>query len=85
MSAPDEDFVEMISSMLSGGPHGLTGGYDEYESLLYQSWYNSTTLDGYNAIKAKEAMVVDYFAKSWNIDFYDLRAKSRAALIGYLQ
>jgi hypothetical protein len=29
--------------------------------------------------------VVDYFAKSWNIDFYALRAKCRAALDGYLQ
>lgn len=85
MSAPDEDFVEMISSMLCGGPNGPTGNYDEYEYLLYQSYYDNPTLDAYYAIKNKEAMVVDYFAKSWNIDFYALREKCRAAFDGYLQ
>jgi len=30
MSAPDEDFVEMISTMLAGGPNDATGNYDEY-------------------------------------------------------
>src|SRR5258708_13277535 len=33
-AAPDEDFVEMISSMLTGGPNGPAGRYDEYEQYL---------------------------------------------------
>ena len=82
MAAPEEDFVEMIGTMLSGGPGGTTG-YDNYEKLLTQA--GSTTSAGYLAIKAKEAIVVDYFAKTWNIDFYALQTKCRAALAGYLQ
>jgi substrate import-associated zinc metallohydrolase lipoprotein len=82
MAAPEEDFVEMISSMLVGGPNGPTG-YDNYEKLLTQA--GSTTSTGYLAIKAKEAIVVDYFAKTWNIDFYGLQTKCRAALAGFLQ
>lgn len=82
MAAPEEDFVEMISSMLVGGPNGPTG-YDNYEKLLTQA--GATTSTPYLNIKAKEAIVVDYFAKTWHVDFYDLQAKCRAALAGYLQ
>jgi substrate import-associated zinc metallohydrolase lipoprotein len=82
MASPDEDFVEMISSMLAGGPNGPTG-YDNYDKLLTQA--GTTTSAAYLNIKAKEAVVVDYFAKIWGIDFYALQAKCRAALAGYLQ
>lgn len=82
MASPDEDFVEMISSMLAGGPNGPTG-YDNYDKLLTQA--GSTTSTAYLNIKAKEAVVVDYFAKIWGIDFYELQTKCRAALAGYLQ
>ena len=82
-AAPDEDFVEMISSMLAGGPNGPSGGYDEYEDLLTQTGGPGTT--GYNQIKAKEAVVVDYFQRVWNIDFYALRAKCRTAFANYIQ
>ncbi|AEV98347.1 hypothetical protein A4D02_22655 [Niastella koreensis] len=82
MAAPEEDFVEMISSMLVGGPNGPTG-YDNYDKLLSQA--GATTSTPYLNIKAKEAIVVDYFAKTWHVDFYDLQAKCRAALAGYLQ
>jgi substrate import-associated zinc metallohydrolase lipoprotein len=82
MAAPEEDFVEMISSILVGGPNG-PAGYDNYERLLTQA--GSTTSIGYLSIKAKEAMVVDYFDKTWKIDLYGLQAKCRAALAGYLQ
>ncbi|MBN8835800.1 MAG: putative zinc-binding metallopeptidase [Sphingobacteriia bacterium] len=82
MAAPEEDFVEMVSSMLIGASNGPTG-YDNYDKLLTQA--GSTTSAGYLAIKAKEAIVVDYFAKTWGIDFYGLQTKCRAALAGYLQ
>jgi substrate import-associated zinc metallohydrolase lipoprotein len=82
-SAPDEDFVEMISSMLAGGPNGPSGGYDEYEQLLVQAGGPGSV--GYETIKQKEAIVVDYFARSWNIDFYALRAICRSSFVNYLQ
>jgi substrate import-associated zinc metallohydrolase lipoprotein len=82
-AAPDEDFVEMVSSMLAGAPNGPTGGYDEYEALLTQTGGPST--QGYQTIKAKEAVVVDYFKRVWNIDFYALRARCRSAFVNYLQ
>ncbi|HEY8971431.1 MAG TPA: putative zinc-binding metallopeptidase [Puia sp.] len=82
-AAPDEDFVEMVSSMLSGGPGGPSGGYDEYEALLSQTGGPSSP--GYQTIKQKEAVVVDYFKRAWNIDFYALRATCRTAFVNYLQ
>lgn len=82
-STPDEDFVEMISSMLTGGEGGPSGGYDEYEQLLTQC--GGTNTAAYKAIKQKEAIVVDYFQRVWNIDFYALRAKCRVAFVNYLQ
>lgn len=83
MSAPDEDFVEMISSMLAGGPEGPSGGYDEYEQLLTQA--GGPGDPGYDTIKQKEAVVVDYFQRVWKIDFYALRAKCRTAFVNYVQ
>ena len=82
-AAPDEDFVEMVSTMLAGGEDGPDGGYGEYEALLTQA--GSPTSTGYKTIKAKEAVVVDYFARVWSIDFYALRARCRAAFVNYLQ
>lgn len=82
-AAPDEDFVEMVSSMLAGGPGGPSGGYDEYEQLLVQAGGPGSS--GYQTIKTKEAVVVDYFQRVWNIDFYALRAKCRTAFVNYLQ
>lgn len=82
-AAPDEDFVEMISTMLSGGEGGPSGGYDEYEALLTQT--GGPGSPGYDAIKQKEAVVVDYFQRVWKIDFYALRAKCRTAFVNYLQ
>ena len=82
-AAPDEDFVEMISTMLSGGSGGPSGGYDEYEALLTQT--GGPGEPGYAAIKQKEAVIVDYFQRVWKIDFYALRAKCRSAFVNYLQ
>jgi substrate import-associated zinc metallohydrolase lipoprotein len=82
-ASPDEDFVEMVSSMLAGGSNGPSGGYDEYEALLTQT--GGPTSTGYQTIKAKEAVVVNYFLRVWNIDFYALRAKCRTAFVNYLQ
>jgi len=81
-AGPQEDFVEMIASMLVGAQNGPTG-YDNYEKLLTQA--GTTTSVGYKAIKAKEAAVVDYFKRVWNIDFYTLQALCRTKLAAFYQ
>ncbi|MFY0254120.1 substrate import-associated zinc metallohydrolase lipoprotein [Chitinophaga sp. 30R24] len=83
MSAPDEDFVEMVSSMLIGCPNG-NSGYDDYEKVLADQT-GGTSSQAYQQIKAKEAIVVDYYARAWNIDFYALQRNCRRALHGYFQ
>jgi substrate import-associated zinc metallohydrolase lipoprotein len=82
MAAPQEDFVEMIASMLVGAQGGPTG-FDNYEKLLTQA--GTTTSVPYLALKAKEAVVVDYFKRVWNIDFYALQALCRNNLAGFYQ
>lgn len=76
-SGPDEDFVETYAVMLAEGKLnfeknilGRTGGPGSY---------------GYQKIKMKEAAVVDYFQKVWNLNVYTLQIKTRAAYESYLQ
>jgi substrate import-associated zinc metallohydrolase lipoprotein len=65
----DEDFVEMISTM-------LVEGHDGYEAIV-----NSTSTAGKELLRKKEALVVAYFKESWNIDFYTLQAATEEAII----
>lgn len=58
MSAKEEDFVEMIATMLMEGP-------DRFDSIVN----SSTTAAGVAALRKKQAMVVSYFKTAWNIDF----------------
>jgi len=58
----NEDFAEMASVM-------LTNSKDEYETFL--AGIQSETAVA--AIRAKEAIVVKYFKKEFNLDFYALR------------
>ncbi|HEX6428257.1 MAG TPA: putative zinc-binding metallopeptidase [Niastella sp.] len=68
-SAPDEDFVEMISMMLSEGKGG-------YEALVNS--ITSTTAK--NRLRQKEAIVVTYFKDVWGINFYSLQTRTRNAI-----
>jgi substrate import-associated zinc metallohydrolase lipoprotein len=68
-AAFDEDFVEMISTM-------LVEGHDGYEAIVA-----STTAQGQALLRTKEAFVVSYFKASWNIDFYTLQAATEEAII----
>src|SRR5260221_14748409 len=52
-ATPDEDFVEMFSSMLSGRPRDPSAGNDEYQPLLVQASRHGST--GFSTIKAKKA------------------------------
>lgn len=64
----DEDFVEMISTM-------LVEGHDGYEAIV-----NGTTAEGRALLRQKEAFVIAYFKQTWNIDFYALQAATEEAI-----
>ena len=68
MASSDEDFVEMVSTM-------LTLGKSRYEELV-----NSVEDDVQAVFRSKEQFVVNYFKEVWNIDFYSLQARVNAAL-----
>ncbi|RAW00520.1 zinc-binding metallopeptidase [Pseudochryseolinea flava] len=69
MSSPDEDFVEMIATMLIEGKEG-------YEAILEcETNGNSRAI-----IRKKEQLVVKYYKDAFNIDFYALQEKVQAAI-----
>lgn len=68
MAGPDEDFVEMIATM-------LVEGKDRFNELVAAQDASVQAL-----IRKKEQIVVDYFSKSWNIDFYSLQSRTQQAL-----
>ena len=79
-----------------GGSIKKNGVYDQVVTALEgKTWfdqyvdginYTGTTPNGITAeqararLRQKEAAVVSYFKQSWNIDFYSLQARSRAAI-----
>jgi substrate import-associated zinc metallohydrolase lipoprotein len=67
-SSPDEDFVEMVSIMLTEGKAG-------YDAIV-----NSAPASAQPLLRQKEQYVVRYFKEAWNIDFYSLQARSEAAI-----
>jgi substrate import-associated zinc metallohydrolase lipoprotein len=69
MSGPDEDFVEMIATMLVEGKTG-------FDAII-----NSIAdAEARSILRQKEAMVVTYFKQVWNVDFYRLQARTRASI-----
>lgn len=69
MSRPDEDFVEMIATMLVEGKIG-------FDAII-----NSIAdAEARSILRQKEAMVVTYFKQVWNVDFYRLQARTRASI-----
>lgn len=78
MSAPDEDFVEMISMMLTEG----RAGFDRIvASVPAGTSINGTTqAQARERLRQKEAMVVAYFKDVWGMDFYSLQTRVRKAV-----
>ena len=78
-SKKEEDWAEMVSLMIVEGK----AWFDQYVDGIN---YTGTTPNGTTAAQAKarlrqkEAAVVSYFKQSWNIDFYSLQARSKAAI-----
>jgi substrate import-associated zinc metallohydrolase lipoprotein len=78
MNTVDDDFVEMVSIMLVEGKQG-------YERMLANipagtTDRGTTQAQAIARLRAKESIVVNYFKQVWNIDFYRLQARSRAAI-----
>lgn len=67
-SAPDEDFVEMVSTM-------LVEGQDGYEDIVAQA-----PDDAQELFRQKEVIIVRYFKENWNIDFYSLQDRVQDAI-----
>ncbi len=77
MSAPDEDFVEMIAMMLVEGKQG----FDNLVNSITQPGPGGTTPGQAKArLRQKEAIVVKYFAEAWKINFYSLQTRTRTAI-----
>lgn len=68
-SGPDEDFVEMISMMLSEGKNG-------YEAILA----GISNAAAVSKLRQKEAIVVNYYKDVWGINFYSLQTRTRASI-----
>jgi substrate import-associated zinc metallohydrolase lipoprotein len=69
MAGADEDFVEMIATMLVEGKTR----FDELVSV-------ANTPQAQAQLRSKEEMVVTYFRQAWNIDFYSLQKRVQNAL-----
>lgn len=67
-ASSDEDFVEMIATMLVEGKVG-------FDAIV-----NSAPAQARTFLRQKEAFVVAYFQNSWNIDIYSLQTKTEAAI-----
>ncbi|RAJ77437.1 substrate import-associated zinc metallohydrolase lipoprotein [Chitinophaga dinghuensis] len=78
MSGFDDDFVEMISMMLVEGK----AGFDKIvNSIPAGNSTNGTPQATAKAsLRAKEAIVVNYFDKVWHIDFYSLQNRTRTEI-----
>lgn len=77
MSGPDDDFVEMISIMLTEGK----AGFDRIVNSITGTSPNGTTAaEAKSRLRQKEALIVDYFKTVWKIDFYSLQARTRTAV-----
>lgn len=69
MLSPNEDFVEMVATMLIEGKEG-------YERILSCE----TSAASRALIRRKEQMVVDYFQEKFNINFTTLQTRVQEAL-----
>jgi substrate import-associated zinc metallohydrolase lipoprotein len=82
MSGPDEDFVEMVSIMLTEGK----AGFDRIVNGITGTSPNGTTAEeAKSRLRQKETLVVDYFRTVWKIDFYSLQARTRTAVEGLIK
>ena len=68
MDNPDDDFVEMIATMLIEG------------RARFNELVEAQNPTAQAALRRKEQIIVDYYKKAWNIDFYSLQTRTQQAL-----
>jgi substrate import-associated zinc metallohydrolase lipoprotein len=78
MSAYDEDFVEMISLMMTEGKDGFDRIVESIPPGISES--GVTQAQAKAALRQKEAIIVDYFRTAWKIDYRSLQARTRKAV-----
>jgi substrate import-associated zinc metallohydrolase lipoprotein len=69
MASSDEDFAEMVSTMVTTSK----GEWDKMVNAI-------PSATGQAALRAKESIVVNYFNDIYNIDFYALQARTVEAI-----
>lgn len=67
-SNPDDDFVEMIALMLIEGKKG-------FDAIV-----ESTPESAQAILRRKEKVIVQYFKEAWNINIYNLQARTEVAI-----
>lgn len=72
-----EDFAEMTSIMLI---EGKTGFENIINNITGTSIHGTTAAKAQANLREKEAIIIDYFKKSWNLDFNSLQARTRTAI-----
>ena len=68
MDNPDDDFVETVATMLIEG------------RARFNELVEAQNPTAQAALRRKEQIVVDYYRKAWNIDFYSLQTRTQQAL-----
>lgn len=67
-SAYTEDFAEMLAHIVVEGP------------VWYNNYLSQAGKEGYDKLKAKEAMVFSYMLTNFNVDMYELQAEVQQQL-----
>ena len=76
-SVAAEDFAEMVSIMLIEGRPGFE---NIINGITGTSTRGTSATEAQARLRQKEAVIVDYFKTSWNIDFYSLQTRTRNAI-----
>lgn len=69
MSGPDEDFVEMLATMLVEG------------KTAYDARVATASATAQESIRKKEQIVIDYMNKAYNINFRSLQTTTQEAIV----
>jgi substrate import-associated zinc metallohydrolase lipoprotein len=78
----DDDFVETIAMLLVNGKQGFDYLVNSIPAGF--SINGTSRAQAQEYLREKEAIVVNYFKQSYNVDFYALQARCRAALNKYI-
>ncbi|RFM36559.1 zinc-binding metallopeptidase [Chitinophaga silvisoli] len=78
MSSENEDFVEMISTMLIEGKEGFDRIVNSVQDKTSDN--GTTQAQAVAALRQKEAMVVNYYKSAYDVDFYALQKATRDSI-----